>query len=449
MFRLRKRYHACLNHAYAWLGQCAVLATGWRKQEAGKQQEGSEDDTMVKSCNNCDADEECRRAFISDESFKWVSIFLLLCSCSCAMASGGAETCHRELPSPGNQDTCHLSQNEPWNLSTPGTYPANPQYTMCNAGEMPPNSHDVLQKHQGAPAWEGNPRHFISTADPLIQSSRDPLRNGHNQASGCGQAAGPRTAHARIMGGAEAQAGSFPWQVLLSVNGRAAGALVADRWILTVAHIHRPKMAFTEWAHDTKQQIWAYLGDTDVKKMVQLGFHEVEHVVVHPEYKDDANDFRHDIALIKLKRPVVYDKNISPVCLPKPENIAFYSPGRLGYVSGHGETEKQRLLNKLRYIQVPVVDPDTCAASVKNKTIYDLPTIVDEHMFCAGYPEGGRDACMGDSGAAFVVFDKEREAWVVTGLVSWSIGCGTPNQYGFYTKVASYVGWINSVLSRH
>ncbi|XP_078507605.1 complement C1r subcomponent-like isoform X2 [Lissotriton helveticus] len=364
------------------------------------------------------------------------------------MASGGPETSPKVLPSPANQDTCHWSQNESWNLTTPGPYPGNPQQALGDAGEMRANSHDVLLKHQGAPAWEGNPRHFIPTVDPLIQPERGQPRNGHNQASvGCGQAAGPMFAHARIMGGAEAQAGSFPWQVLLSVNGRAAGALVADRWILTVAHILRPKMAPREWAHDTKQQIWAYLGDTDVKKMVELGFHEVERVVVHPEYKDDANDFRHDIALIKLKRPVVYDKNISPVCLPKPGNIDFYSPGRLGYVSGHGEIEKQRLLNKLRYIQVPVVDPETCAASVKSKTIYDLPTIVDEHMFCAGYPEGGRDACMGDSGAAFVVFDQERGAWVVTGLVSWSIGCGTPNQYGFYTKVGSYVGWINSVLS--
>ncbi|XP_069058044.1 complement C1r subcomponent-like [Pleurodeles waltl] len=371
-------------------------------------------------------------------------IFLILCSS--VVGSCDAEGFSKVLPSPSNLYTCLLSQNESWNLSTPGNYP---QCALSDAEETRPNTHNVLRQHQGPPAWEGNLHHFVPTVSPFTQSDRSLLRNGHNHASGCGQPAMPMTAHARIMGGAEAQAGSFPWQVLLRVNGRAAGALVADRWILTVAHILRPKMAPREWAQDTRQQVWAYLGDTDVKKMVQLGSHEVEHVVVHPGYKDDANDFRHDIALIKLKYPVVYDKNISPICLPKPENIAFYAPGRLGYVSGHGEIGKQRLLNKLRYIQLPVVDPDTCATSVKNKTIYDLPTIVDQHMFCAGYPEGGRDACMGDSGGAFVVFDKEREAWVVTGLVSWSIGCGMPNQYGFYTKVASYVVWINRVLSSH
>lgn len=42
----------------------------------------------------------------------------------------------------------------------------------------------------------------------------------------------------KIIGGSEAPEYTIPWQVLLSVNGqRAGGMMIADRWILTAAHV--------------------------------------------------------------------------------------------------------------------------------------------------------------------------------------------------------------------
>ena len=44
----------------------------------------------------------------------------------------------------------------------------------------------------------------------------------------------------------------------------------------------------------------------------------------------------------------------------------------------------------LQQVSVPVVSQGTCKKSYKNK--------IHDSMICAGYPEGGKDACQGDSG---------------------------------------------------
>uniref|UniRef100_A0A8C5S134 Peptidase S1 domain-containing protein n=1 Tax=Laticauda laticaudata TaxID=8630 RepID=A0A8C5S134_LATLA len=67
------------------------------------------------------------------------------------------------------------------------------------------------------------------------------------------------------------------------------------------------------------------------------------------------------------------------------------------------------------------------------------------NMFCAGYYEGGKDTCLGDSGGAFVIRDLDNRRWVAQGLVSWGgpEECGSKQVYGVYTKVSNYVDWLN------
>lgn len=48
----------------------------------------------------------------------------------------------------------------------------------------------------------------------------------------------------------------------------------------------------------------------------------------------DANTYNHDIALLKLRKPITYSKNIMPVCLPSDD---FDPAGKTGIAVGWGE----------------------------------------------------------------------------------------------------------------
>ena len=60
---------------------------------------------------------------------------------------------------------------------------------------------------------------------------------------------------------------------------------------------------------------------------------EVASIVVYPEYIPQARD--HDIALVKLSRPVRLSPGIQPACAPNA--TASYAHAR-GLVSGWGDT---------------------------------------------------------------------------------------------------------------
>lgn len=120
-------------------------------------------------------------------------------------------------------------------------------------------------------------------------------------------------------------------------------------------------------------------------------------------------------------------------------------------MSGFGLTGSKitRILtNTLKYVQLPVVDYDTCNASVASakRTRTNVPSLT-RNMFCAGFPEGGRDSCQGDSGGPYTLHD-DGHFWAA-GIVSWGVDCGMQGTYGVYTKVDNYLDWINNTIAEH
>lgn len=69
---------------------------------------------------------------------------------------------------------------------------------------------------------------------------------------------------------------------------------------------------------------------------------------------------------------------------------------------------------------------------------------VTRNMLCAGWREGGPDACQNDSGGPLVCENNGR--WAIYGVVNYGDGCGFPHKYGVYARVTKYVKWINKTI---
>lgn len=118
-------------------------------------------------------------------------------------------------------------------------------------------------------------------------------------------------------------------------------------------------------------------------------------------------------------------------------------------VSGFGLTENETLLSNLQYVRLPLVEQKTCEDFRSRARAETSPNVfisnITENMFCAGFQEGGKDTCTGDSGGAFAL-ERDGRFWAV-GIVSWGVGCGEPGYYGVYTRISKYTDWINTVMA--
>ncbi|MBF0302854.1 MAG: serine protease, partial [Desulfamplus sp.] len=105
---------------------------------------------------------------------------------------------------------------------------------------------------------------------------------------------------------------------------------------------------------------------------------------------------------------------------------------------GDTEVHRSSYPAQLQEVDLPLVFNDECAAVFEEGEITD-------NMLCAGFAEGGKDACFGDSGGPLVV-PYAKGGYNLIGIVSWGYGCAQPNSYGVYTRVSKMRDWIFSQL---
>ncbi|XP_024867115.1 uncharacterized protein LOC112451619 [Temnothorax curvispinosus] len=148
----------------------------------------------------------------------------------------------------------------------------------------------------------------------------------------------------------------------------------------------------------------------------------------------------YDIAVLKLKTPLVLNERVSAVNLPKENEVRTGN----AVLSGWGSISK-RLLPKLpkvlQKVTVPLLDSESCQAKFPPN---DTPKVTDT-MICTD-AIGEISACSGDSGGPLVQLENNTPTQV--GIVSWGVyPCGVNRMPSVYTRVASYITWIKSKTS--
>lgn len=84
---------------------------------------------------------------------------------------------------------------------------------------------------------------------------------------------------------------------------------------------------------------------------------QIDKLILHPQY-DDLNN---DLALFRLKDPVVFDDFIQPACLISPiRNIEAYTRDKICYSVGYGLTNNMISAIKLQKLRIRTKSPSEC-----------------------------------------------------------------------------------------
>ncbi|KAF7252531.1 Coagulation factor VII [Varanus komodoensis] len=232
----------------------------------------------------------------------------------------------------------------------------------------------------------------------------------------------------RIVGGYACPPGECPWQAII-IDGeqeKCGGVLLAESWVVTAAHC---------LDENRKGALRIKLGVHRVNRVEgREQESRVDKMIIHENYS--AKKVDNDIALLHLVTPMNFTDYVVPICLPEQEfakhvlNYVKYST-----VSGWGRLiEGGATSATLMRVRVPKIHSKECVQHT-NFTI-------SGNMFCAGYLNGSKDSCEGDSGGPHAT--EYKNTWFLTGIVSWGRGCAAVGTYGVYTRVYKYIDWLNN-----
>uniref|UniRef100_A0A8C3WML7 Serine protease 21 n=1 Tax=Catagonus wagneri TaxID=51154 RepID=A0A8C3WML7_9CETA len=253
----------------------------------------------------------------------------------------------------------------------------------------------------------------------------------------CGQ----RTVSTRIVGGKDSELGRWPWQGSLRVWGthHCGGSLLSRRWVLSAAHCFQENSDPSEWTVQFGELTSA---PSFWNLQAYYNRYQVARIFLSPQYVGSTS---YDIALVKLSSSVTYSKHIQPICVLA--SSSEFQNRTDCWVTGWGDVTEDVALpspHTLQEVQVGVINSSMCNHLF---TLSDFRRDIWGDMVCAGDPEGGKDACFGDSGGPLAC--KKSGLWIQIGVVSWGVGCGRPNRPGVYTNVSTHYKWIRTTMARN
>lgn len=250
------------------------------------------------------------------------------------------------------------------------------------------------------------------------------------------------TVKKKIFGGWPAKIQEFPYHVLLEERilplplgpwqRVCGGSILAKRWVLTSAKCHKwlgsemidfPRVVVgVDRIHIWENESFIY---------------DIEKFIANPYFQQTNRNF-YDIALIRLKQPIIFSSTVQPISLPGEEEDKDYD---VGLILGFGHTTPSEWIgpNHLRGTNVKIIRGIQCENALAQS--YNL------RIELCGQWTAGEGPCTYDTGGALANIREDGD-FVAIGIITELQGvCGT-KQIIRYTRVGAMLDWIIDVVSR-
>nr|BAL43183.1 fibrinolytic enzyme [Enchytraeus japonensis] len=236
-----------------------------------------------------------------------------------------------------------------------------------------------------------------------------------------------------VIGGTDASAGEFPWQLSQQRLGgswsHSCGAsLLGNTRALSAAHCVDGSAA------SSLRVVAGLLRRSD---MTGTQTSNVDRYVMHAQYDNGQASFANDIAILHLQTPITTGGNIAFATLPANNNNNY--AGTTCVISGWGRnSNSNNLPDTLQKANMNVLTTAVCRTNLGGVgTVWD-------NQICVQDPSGNSGACNGDSGGPLNCGSGSSR--VVAGVTSWVVssvqGNCLPAYPSVYTRTSTYLTWI-------
>jgi len=248
----------------------------------------------------------------------------------------------------------------------------------------------------------------------------------------CARGEEPHDRRTRVIGGQQTPQTYAPYLAALFLQDgnqivHFCGGTILDRyWVMTAAHCFN--------GQDDNDVFYVGTGTTDLYAAAG-GAQDVAGWWVHPTWDGAPGAGSMDVALIRLREPLVLSSTVAPLALPTatavyPEDVVVVAGW--GLTRDGGELEFPR---QARSVSIPVQGRAWCSLSPAAALSY----------FCAGLSDPVvRDTCVGDSGGPAAMDGK------VVGIISYDVslsgGAEICAGYGGYQRTSVVAPWVRTTV---